>query len=81
MASISEHAALAGEKKSNTEGAAAGETGGATGTEKIWSPSGSSWRDFLYFCGPGWFVSSKLWVEECRLSYLCLFTLLFGKES
>lgn len=25
--------------------------------EKVWSPSGSAWRDFLYFCGPGWFVS------------------------
>ena len=23
----------------------------------LWSPSGSAWRDFLYFCGPGWFVS------------------------
>lgn len=27
--------------------------------EKPWTPSGSQWRDFLYFCGPGWFVSSK----------------------
>ena len=22
--------------------------------EKPWSPSGSAWRDFLYFCGPGY---------------------------
>ena len=22
-----------------------------------WEPSGSPWRDFFYFCGPGWFVS------------------------
>lgn len=22
-----------------------------------WSPSGSSWKDFLFFCGPGWLVS------------------------
>jgi natural resistance-associated macrophage protein len=24
---------------------------------KRWSPSGSSWKDFLHFCGPGWFVA------------------------
>lgn len=23
----------------------------------LWEPSGSWWRDFLYFSGPGWFVS------------------------
>ena len=27
---------------------------------QVWSPSGSSFRDFVYFCGPGWFVSSEL---------------------
>lgn len=24
---------------------------------KLWSPSGVWWKDFLYFVGPGWFVS------------------------
>ena len=62
MASISEHAALAGEKKSNADVGLLGGSDGehsATAEKIIWSPSGSSWRDFLYFCGPGWFVSSK----------------------
>ena len=22
-----------------------------------WEPSGNTWKDFFYFCGPGWFVS------------------------
>jgi hypothetical protein len=33
-----------------------------TDEQKVWSPSGSNWRDFLYFCGPGWFVSSKYYI-------------------
>ena len=73
MASMSEHAALAGKKKSNTEGTADERDSGPTGTEKVWSPSGSSWRDFLYFCGPGWFVSSELLEEDCRFNYLFFF--------
>jgi natural resistance-associated macrophage protein len=23
----------------------------------LWEPSGNWWKDFLFFCGPGWFVS------------------------
>jgi hypothetical protein len=36
----------------------------ASEQQKVWSPSGSNWRDFLYFCGPGWFVSSKCKIIE-----------------
>ena len=26
-------------------------------SSSLWEPSGSWWKDFLYFSGPGWFVS------------------------
>ena len=29
-----------------------------------WSPSGSSWKDFLFFCGPGWLVSVRVCVTS-----------------
>ncbi|CAB9502074.1 NRAMP-like transporter smf [Seminavis robusta] len=45
----SEHASLAGNQN--------GDVKKPEKDEEVWSPSGSAWRDFLYFCGPGWFVS------------------------
>lgn len=63
--SSSEQTALASNKKSNTDAATTRadqqqlivDGDDEPSTEKLWSPSGSGWRDFLYFCGPGWFVS------------------------
>lgn len=31
--------------------------GGSTESPPPWEPSGNWWRDFMYFSGPGWFVS------------------------
>lgn len=33
------------------------ETSSSTTPETVWQPSGNSWKDALYFCGPGWLVS------------------------
>lgn len=59
MSESSEHAeneALARDTNAYTDSSG---SGASTEGQKVWSPSGSAWRDFLYFCGPGWFVSSK----------------------
>jgi len=64
MATLSEQEtalAVPNESNSTTNGVLLNGKRPEESSEKIiiWSPSGSSWKDFLYFCGPGWFVSSK----------------------
>jgi len=47
--------------RSLVEGDNDGEEGGedkqAAAPASLWEPSGTWWKDFLYFSGPGWFVS------------------------
>mmetsp|Transcript_12640 Transcript_12640/g.27269 ORF Transcript_12640/g.27269 Transcript_12640/m.27269 type:complete len:546 (+) Transcript_12640:14-1651(+) len=48
---LNAHRRVKGEEEDEDEGDDDGET------TPLWEPSGSWWRDFLYFSGPGWFVS------------------------
>lgn len=57
MSDPSEKAALSGSKDAALVDGQGEEDREAK--QLLWSPSGSSFRDFMYFCGPGWFVSSK----------------------
>jgi len=45
--------------------------------QELWSPSGSAWRDFLFFCGPGWLVSSEFSSVQCGPHAYVVFILEF----